>query len=401
MDFTKLYAQRVCHMRASEIRELLKYAQEPDFISFGGGMPSPNSFPVKPIKKFAVKVLKEHGPQALQYGATEGLASLREILIERMKRYDIACNMDEIIITSGLQQALDLTGKIFLDPGDVVVVELPTFLGAITSWNCYQPEYLPVSMDNQGMRTHELEQKLKEAKAQGKKVKFIYTIPTFQNPLGVTMSLERRKHLLEIAEKFEIPVIEDDPYRELRYSGKDVPTIKSMDKTGSVIYFNTFSKILSPGFRLAWVIGNSDVIRKMVIAKQGADLSSNIFVQYIANEYMRSGMVDKQVKKIRRMYKRKRNIMLRALTKHFPKEAKWTRPEGGMFLWVTLPVSLKDTVDMYEEIKREKIIYVYGVAFCVDGSGHNTMRLNFSNTDDDKIEEGVRRLANIVKRRLG
>jgi 2-aminoadipate transaminase len=251
------------------------------------------------------------------------------------------------------------------------------------------------------MCTNEFEEKLKEAKAQGKKIKFIYTIPTFQNPFGVTMSLERRQHLLEIAEKFEIPIVEDDPYRELRYSGKDVPTIKSMDKKGLVIYFNTFSKIFSPGFRLGWVIGNSDVIKKMTIVKQGADLSSNIFSQYIADEYVRSGMVDKQVKKIRSMYKRKKNIMLKALAKHFPKEAKWTKPEGGLFLWVTLPPGLKDSVNMFEEIRRERVAFVHGAAFCVDGSGHDAMRLNFSNTDDDKIEEGVKRLANIVKRRLG
>lgn len=391
------YADRVKGMKASEIRELLKLTQDPKMISFGGGMPSPHSFPVKGIQKIADKILKKHGAQALQYGPTEGIKQLRESLINRMKKKGIKCNEDEILITSGSQQALDLMPKIFLNPGDFVVVECPSYIGALIAFNAYQPKFISISMDDNGMDTYELEEKIKEHK--GKPIKFIYTVPTFQNPAGVTMSLERRKHLLEIARKYKILIFEDDAYSELRYSGKPIPSIKSLDKDGNVIYTSTFSKILSPGFRLGWVIADKDIIRKMVIAKQGTDLSSNIFVQYIADEYIRSGMIDKQIPKIKKMYKRKRDIMLRVLKKHFPKGCKWTKPAGGLFIWVTLPSHIY-TKEMFKEAIKEKVAYVHGEAFCVEGKGHNEMRLNFSNTDNDKIEIGIKRLAKIIKEKM-
>jgi 2-aminoadipate transaminase len=392
------YADRTEFMKASEIRELLKLTEDTQIISFGGGMPSPNSFPIKFVDKITKKVLKNHGPQALQYGPTEGLTLLREALIKRMeKTRNIKCNLNQILITSGSQQVLDLTSKILINPGDYIVVECPTYIGALTAFNAYQPNYIPIQMDENGMKTEELEEKIKENK--DKPIKFIYTIPTFQNPAGVSLSLDRRKHLLEIAERYDIPILEDEAYSELNYSSKDLPPIKSMDKKGLVIYTHTFSKVLSPGFRLGWVVGNEEIIRKIAIAKQGADLCTNMFVQFIAEEYIKSGLIDKQIPKIRKMYKKKRDIMLKALEKHFPKGSSWTRPDGGMFIWVRLPDKV-DTKEMFLDAIKAKVAYVNGAAFCTDGKGQNCMRLNFSNTDDDKIEEGIKRLAKIMKERL-
>jgi len=392
------YADRTNFMKASEIRELLKLTEDPEIISFGGGMPNPKSFPINFVKKITKKVLKEHGPQALQYGPTEGITPLREVLIKRMEETrNIKCNLNQILITSGSQQVLDLVSKILINPGDYIVVECPTYIGALTAFNAYQPNYIPVQMDKNGMKTDELEEKIKASK--DKPIKFIYTVPTFQNPAGVTLSLERRKHLLEIAETYDIPILEDEAYSELNYSGKDILPIKSMDKNGLVIYTHTLSKVLSPGFRLGWAIGNEEIIRKIAIAKQGADLCTNMFVQFIAKEYIESGLIDKQIPKIRRMYKRKRNIMLKALKENFPEGSTWTKPGGGMFIWVTLPEKI-NTKEMFEDALKAKVAYVHGAAFCVDGKGHNAMRLNFSNTDDNKIEEGIKRLGEIIKERL-
>jgi 2-aminoadipate transaminase len=389
------FAKRTKVMKASEIRELLTLTERMDVISFGGGMPNPLSFPIPQVKKIVRKILAEKGKEALQYGTTEGLTKLRKELIKRMRKYGIKCSLNEITITTGSQQALDLIAKIFLDPKDYVVVELPTYLGAICAFNPYQVNYIPIEMDENGMKTDELEKKLKRFK-KIKKVKLIYTVPTFQNPTGITMSLERRKHLLEIAEKFGIPIVEDDAYRELIYDDKLLPPLKSLDKKGLVIYLSTFSKILSPGFRLGWVIANKKITRKIVIAKQGADLCSNVFSQYIAYEYLKSGFVDKQIKKIRKMYKRKRNIMLKALQKYFPPGAKWTEPNGGLFIWVELPKKF-NTRKLFNKAIKKKVAFVHGAAFFVDARGKNTMRLNFSNSSDKDIVLGIKRLAKVIK----
>jgi 2-aminoadipate transaminase len=389
------YADRTNFMKASEIRELLKVTEDPEIISFAGGMPSPHSFPVEYIERITRDVIENHGPQALQYGPTEGLRSLRESLIKSLQRTKgIKCNLDQILVTSGSQQVLDLMPKILINPGDVIIVESPTYVGALTAFNAYQPNYVSVRMDGRGMNTEYLENWLNGNR--GKPVKLIYTIPSFQNPSGITMSLDRRKHLLEIAEKFNIPVLEDDAYSELRYSGKDIPSLKSMETKTLVVYTRTFSKTLSPGFRLGWVVGNEEVVRKIAIAKQGADLCTNMFVQYIAQAYVESGLIDQQVKKIIKIYSEKRDLMLDALERHFPKGATWTRPDGGMFIWVTLPEGI-DTRKMLPEALKAKVAYVDGAAFSPDGSGGNNMRLNFSNTDDEMIEEGIKRLGQIIR----
>lgn len=392
------YADRTNFMKASEIRELLKLTEDPKIISFGGGMPSPHSFPIKIVERITKKVLEKHGSQALQYGPTEGITPLRELLIKRMKKTrNIKCNLNQIIITTGSQQVLDLVPKILVNPGDYIVVESPTYVGALSAFNAYQPNYISVKMDENGIKTDELEEKIKSNRE--KPIKFIYTIPAFQNPSAITMSLERKKHLLEIAETYDIMILEDEAYSELSYNNKRLPPIKSMDKNDKVIYTHTLSKVLSPGFRLGWVVGNEELIRKMAIAKQGADLCTNMLVQFIAVDYIKSGFIDKQIPKIRKMYKKKRDIMLKALEKHFPEGSCWTKPEGGMFIWVSLPEKI-DTKKIFEDAIKAKVAYVPGAAFCVDGCGKNCMRLNFSNTDDDKIEEGIKRLSKIIKERL-
>lgn len=392
------YADRTNFMKASEIRELLKLTENPNIISFGGGMPSPNAFPIKIIESITKRVLEKHGAQALQYGPTEGITPLRESLIKRMKKTrGIKCNLNQLIITTGSQQVLDLVPKILVNLGDYIVVESPTYVGALSAFNSYQPKYISIRMDENGMRTDELEEKIKHNT--DKTIKFIYTIPEFQNPAGVSMSSERKKHLLEIAETYDILILEDEAYSELEYTRKRLPPLKSMDKNDRVIYTHTLSKVLSPGFRLGWVIGSEEIIRKMAIAKQGTDLCTNMLVQFIAEDYIRSGFIDKQIPKIRKMYKKKRDIMLKALEKHFPDGSSWTKPEGGMFIWVSLPDKI-DTKEMFADAIKAKVAYVPGASFCVDGSGKNCMRLNFSNTDDNKIEEGIKRLAKIIKERM-
>jgi len=392
------YADRTEFMKASEIRELLKLTENPDIISFGGGMPSPHAFPIKVVEKIVKKVLEKNGTQALQYGPTEGITPLREALIKRMeKTRGIKCNLNQIIITTGSQQVLDLVPKILINPGDCIVVECPTYVGALTAFNCYQPNYIPVHVDENGMKTDELEEKIKANK--NKTIKFIYTIPIFQNPSGVTLSLERKKHLLEIANAYDILILEDEAYSELEYSKMRLPSLKSMDKNEKVIYTHTLSKVLSPGFRLGWLIASEEIVRKMAIAKQGVDLCTNMLVQFIAEEYIKSGYIDKQIPKIRKMYKKKRDIMLKALENYFPEGSCWNKPEGGMFIWVSLPEKI-DTKEMFLDAIKAKVAYVNGSAFCVDGCDRNCMRLNFSNTDDNKIEEGIRRLAKIIKERL-
>ncbi len=395
------FARRVNEMRASEIRELLELTTHPDIISFAGGLPSPHSFPVKKIEELSLRVLKREGTTALQYGATEGVREFRRTIAKRMKtKFKMKCNEENILITTGSQQALDLTTKIFINPRDLIVVEIPTYIGALCSFRNYQSKFLTVGIDSEGMKTQELESKLKKlGKEKRKRVKFIYSIPNFHNPKGVTLSLERRKHLIEISEKYKIPILEDDPYIELRYKGKPLPSMKSMDKNGLVIYTSTFSKILSPGFRTGWIVASKELTRKLAIAKQGTDLSTNVFCQYVANEYIKTGSMDKHIPKIIKMYKKREKIMLDSLERYFPRGCSWTKPSGGMFLWVELPKKI-DTKKMFKEAVKHKVAYVHGAAFCVDNSGHNEMRLNFSNQDEDRIEEGIKRLANLIKKKI-
>jgi len=391
------FAQRTLSMKGSAIREMLKYTQMPDMISFAGGMPAPESFPVKEFKDACIRVLDEKGAEALQYGSSEGYLPLREMIAWYTAQLNFEVSTDNILITTGSQQALDLIGKIFINPGDRILVESPTYLGALQAWNAYGAEYVTVDSDKYGMIPEALERSLRLGP------KFIYVLPNFQNPTGVTMSLERREKLVELADRYGVPIIEDDPYGKLRFEGEDLPSVVVLDNkirgssgtySGNVIYLSTFSKILSPGIRLAWVIAPTQVIEKLVLAKQGTDLHTPSFTQMVAYEVGKNGFLTNYIPRICDIYRERRNVMLDCLTEHMPAGVKWTHPEGGLFLWLTLPEHAKST-DLLMESLQEKVAFVSGAAFFANGGGENTIRLNFSNAKPAKINEGIARLGRV------
>jgi len=394
------YAQRTQRMTSSAIRELLKLTEDPEVISFAGGLPAPDVFPVEEFNAACGQVLKEWGGLALQYGSTEGYLPLREMIARHTARYGISVGPENILITSGSQQALDLLGKVFINPGDRILVEEPTYLGALQAWNAYGAEYVTVRMDENGMVTDELDNALRSG------VKFIYVLPNFQNPTGVTLAQERRQQLIEIADRYGVPIIEDDPYGQLRYEGENLPSIVSMDNEfrrnggneyrGNVIYLSTFSKTLAPGLRLAWVIAPAQVIRKLVQAKQGADLHTATFNQIVAYEVARGGFIDRHIWLIRRVYGERRNIMLDAMEELFPPGVKWTKPQGGLFLWGMLPKGM-DTTEVFKIAVKRKVAFVPGTSFFALGGGENTMRLNFSYSNPDQIQTGIERLGKLLK----
>ena len=398
------YAQRTSRMKSSAIRELLKLTELPDVISFAGGLPAPDVFPVKEFQEACQKVLQEQGARALQYGTTEGYLPLREFIAQQTIRQGIHVTPDNILITSGSQQALDLLGKIFVDPGNHILVESPTYLGALQAWSMYGAEYVTVPSDDDGMQTDALEEAFRAGP------KLIYVLPNFQNPTGVTIPYERRQRIIELADHYGVPVIEDDPYGQLRFEGEDIPSLMKIDEklhpqndqmsyNGNVIYLSTFSKTLAPGIRLAWVIAPADVIRKLVMAKQGADLHTATFNQIVAYEVVCNGFLDQHIRLIRRVYQERRDVMLESLEEHMPAGIKWTHPLGGLFLWVTLPESI-DTASIFEQAVEQKVAFVPGASFYPCGGGDNTMRLNFSNASPAKINEGISRLARVVRSKL-
>ena len=398
-DLSRLFSDRAKKFRKSEIRELLKVTESPDIISFAGGLPNPATFPIKELQDISNYILRNHGKEALQYGTTEGYRELRKILAERAYKDGIDATEENMLITGGSQQALDIIGKIFLEPGDTAIVGLPSYLGGLNAFRSYECNMVGIPLDKDGMITDILEEKVKELIKNEIIPKFIYVIPTFQNPAGVVLSEKRRKKLLDIANEYDLLVIEDDPYSRLRYNGNPVKPIKSFDEENRVLYMSTFSKILSPGFRLAWVIGDTEIIKKMVIAKQAMDLCTNTFTQHLAYEFIRRGSLDLHILKIIEIYKPKRDIMIKNIEEHFPEGYTCNRPEGGMFAWVTLPEYI-DTEKMFIEALKEKVAYVHGKAFHVDGSGGNTMRLNFSYPSNEQIEEGIKRLAKVIEKEI-
>lgn len=393
------FAQRTQRMGSSAIRELLKLTEKPDIISFGGGMPAPEVFPIDEFRAACERVLIDNGPLSLQYSSTEGYMPLRELIARHTARYGIEVTPDNILITSGSQQALDLLGKILINPGDRILVESPTYLGALQAWNAYGAEYVTVPMDEDGMITDELEEALRSGP------KFIYVLPNFQNPTGSTLAMERRMKLIELADRYGVPIVEDDPYGQLRYEGEHLPSVVSLDGQfrdncqicyrGNVIYLSTFSKILAPGLRLAWVIAPPEVIRKLVQAKQGGDLHTATFNQLVAYEISRGGFIDRHIKVIRECYGERRNVMLAAMDGYFPPEVDWTHPQGGLFLWGTLPEYL-NSADVLKTAIEQKVAFVPGYSFFPCGGGHNTMRINFSNATPEKIREGVARLGAVL-----
>lgn len=396
------YAMRTQRMKSSAIRELLKLTEDPEIISFAGGLPAPDVFPIKEIEEACIRVLREKGAMALQYGSTEGYLPLREMICRHTARYGVEVTPDNVMITAGSQQALDLLGKIFINRGDRVLVESPTYLGALQAWNMYGAEYVAVPSDEDGMITDELEAALRYGP------KFIYVLPNFQNPTGVTLSEERRHRLVELADRYGVPIIEDDPYGQLRFEGRHLPSVALLDSlarnreacySGNVIYLSTFSKTLAPGLRLAWVIAPPEVISKLVQAKQGADLHTATFNQVVAYEVGKGGFLNEHVKHICEVYHERRDVMLDTLAEHMPPSVHWTKPKGGLFLWVTMPEGT-DTNDIFREAVAEKVAFVPGESFHPRGGGLNTMRLNFSNATNEKINEGIARLARVLERHI-
>lgn len=394
------YAHRMQKMGSSVIRELLKLTEQPDIISFAGGLPAPDVFPVEEFRQACNYVLDHFGPQALQYSTTEGYTPLREMIARHTARYAVEVTADNILITSGSQQALDFIGRLFVNRGDYIVVESPTYLGALQAWNAYGAQYIPVRADENGMIVDELEAALRIGP------KFIYVLPNFQNPSGSTLSLERRQKLIELADRYGVPIVEDDPYGQLRYEGEHIPSIVTLDSeyrgpngghySGNVIYLSTFSKLLAPGLRLAWVIAPPEVIRKLVMAKQAADLHTPSFNQYVAYEVAKGGFLDEHVKKIRAVYKERRDVMFEMMEEMFPAGVTWSKPHGGMFLWGVLPEGM-DAADVLKRAIEKKVAFVPGEAFHPRGGGKNTMRINFSYSSPETIREGVTRLGTTLK----
>jgi 2-aminoadipate transaminase len=396
----EFYSVLASKMEASAIREILKLVQNPEVISLAGGMPDPVTFPVEEIKEISQNIFNKKSAQALQYSSTEGLPELRECILAHLAKDGNNGELENIIISSGSQQGLDLVGKTFLSPGDVAIVELPSYLAALNAFHSYGGELVGIPMDEDGMQMDILEEKLTQLKNEGKKVKFIYTISNFQNPAGVTMSLARRKKIIEIAHKFNVFIVEDNPYEKLRFEGESIPSIYSLEKNGSVISLGTFSKILCPGLRLAWILGNKEIIRKMAILKQAIDLCTSILSQLIACEYCQSGKLEENIKSNVQIYKKKRDTMLNALEKYFPKEAAWTKPQGGFFVVATLPEYI-DTGEMFKEAIKENVAYVPGAPFFADGKGQNTMRLSFCFPSVEDIDEGIKRIGQVIKKKIG
>ncbi len=399
VQWQQLYAHRSEGMRASDIREILKVTAQPDVISLAGGLPAPELFPIDEYRRAFEWVLESEGAVALQYGPSEGYRPLRTYLAERLGGFGLSCTADDILITNGSQQALDLIGKIMLDPDDVVVVEKPTYLGALQAFNQYQASYVVVPMDEEGMLVDELEPLLARPLPTGRRIKFIYAIPNFQNPTGRSLSLPRRMRLVELASHYGVPIVEDDPYGELRYEGERLPTLKSLDTSGCVLYLGTFSKILAPGLRLGWVVTSPEAMEVLLHGKQPADLHTGMIQQMATYQVCRNGFVDSHVEQIKAFYKERRDVMLRALEEYFPREAHCTHPAGGLFVWAELPRHV-DTRELLVEAVRNKVAFVPGQGFHPDNTGTNTMRLNFSNVPPDQLREGVRRLGKAIDKRL-
>lgn len=387
------FAKRIEGLKGSEIRELLKLTEKPEVISFAGGLPAPELFPIEEMKEISKVVLDESGTQALQYSTTEGFPPLREQIAKRMNsKNKTNITKDDILITNGSQQGLDFAGKAFLDEGDIVLCESPSYLGAINAFKSYRPNFIEVPTDNNGMIMEELENILSTTE----NIKMIYVIPDFQNPTGRTWPLERRKKFMEIINKYEIPVIEDNPYGELRFKGEGLPSLKSMDKKGLVIFLGTFSKIFCPGYRIGWTCASQKILSKFIFIKQGADLQASTISQREVSKFIDLYDLDKHVEKIKEVYERRRDLMLETMKSEFPEGIEYTHPEGGLFTWVELPSHLDSRVIMQDCLKNN-VAYVPGGSFFPNGGKENCFRLNYSNMPDDRIVEGIKRLGEVLK----
>lgn len=393
MQFSNL----AMNLKASEIRELLKLTTMPEIISFAGGLPAPELFPTEDLKKVDEAVLTKEGQAALQYGTTEGYTPLREQIAGRMKKsFMVDCTPENIVITSGSQQGLSLLAQIFLNPGDVVLVESPTYLGAINAFKLCGPEFVEVPTDDKGIIPEELEKILAKY---GDRVRMMYVIPEFQNPTGITWPMERRKAFMDIINRYDFPVLEDDPYGELRFDGDKVPSLKSMDTKGNIIFLGSFSKILMPGLRIAWMVADPTIIDKVVKLKQAVDLQSSSFGQRQTSFFIDMYDLDAHVAKIKELYKKRRNLMCDSMKEYFPEGITFTYPEGGLFTWVTLPEGM-DAKELMPKVLAKNVAYVPGGPFYPHGGNANHFRLNYSNMPEERIVEGIKRLAEVLKEEL-
>lgn len=393
MEFS--FSKRVNNIKPSAIRELAKLIQDPEIISFAGGMPAPELFPIEEMRKISSSIINQKGRKALQYSSTEGVYDLRKNIADRIKKFNVNCLPDNILITSGSQQGLEFTGKLFIDEGDEIICESPSYIGALNAFRCYNPKFVEVPMDNKGMIMDELEKILKTHP----KVKFIYTIPNYQNPTGVSMSDERKKRLIELSLKYNIPVIEDNPYIELKFDEKDNFPIKSYDKEDNVIYLGSFSKTFCPGLRVGWILASEEIIRKYTLIKQGVDLHVNTLAQMEILEFISNYDYDGHISKIRSVYKKRRDVMLKTIEDEFPKEVVFTRPEGGMFIWVELPKYM-DATDIFKKALEKKVAFVPGEPFYSNGGTKNCFRLNYATMSENRIIEGIKRIGQVLREEI-
>ncbi|MFL6213351.1 MAG: PLP-dependent aminotransferase family protein [Blastocatellia bacterium] len=391
---TYRFARRMSRMVVSEVREILKVTEHPEIISFAGGLPAPELFPVAAIAQAHAEVFAEEGSQAMQYSTTEGVRPLREWIARRVGERGVKATADNVVVTTGSQQAIDLIAKVFLDPGDEVIVENPCYLAALQSFSGFEARFITVESDDHGMRTDQVEAALRRSRP-----KLIYVVSEFSNPKGTSLSTERREHLVKLARQFGVPIFEDDPYSELRYMGERPLPLAAYDSDGWVIRASTFSKTLSPGIRIGWVTAADEIIQEMVIAKQAADLHTSTIEQCAAARLLKTFDYDGHIANLRRVYGQRCMTMRNAIETYFPSETRWTRPEGGLFLWVELPERV-NAREVFEEALKQKVAFVTGDAFFANEARHNFMRLNFSNQQPEMIEEGIKRIAGVLKRRL-
>ncbi|MDO4178022.1 MAG: PLP-dependent aminotransferase family protein [Phascolarctobacterium sp.] len=385
------FAERMLGEKSNVVKEALKLTAQPDIISFAGGLPAPESFPINEIELASAKLFVEKGTSAVQYNCMEGLPALRNKIAERMTScHNINCTADEIMITSGSQQGIDMSGRIFLNPGDYVVCESPTYTAAVTTYKNYQANFLAIDTDDEGMIIEDLAAKL----ATCPNAKLIYVIPNYQNPSGKTWSVERRKALLQYAEQYNIPIVEDNPYGELRYEGEELPSIKSMDTKGLVLYMGSFSKVLCPGFRVGYIISSPEIMDMLCQVKQSTDLQSSTFTQMVIFQYLTDNDIDKHILELRAIYKHKRDLMLGTMEKCFPKEAKFTYPHGGMFTWVELPKEI-DTQELFPKAIAKKVAYIPGATFFPNGGVNNCLRMSYSSSSDEQIIKGITALGEL------
>ncbi len=386
------FAKRASTLKASEIRELLKLTEKPEIISFAGGLPAPELFPIDKITVIVQDILQNDAKAALQYSATEGFVLLREIIAnQRMTLANVKTTPDNVLITAGSQQGIDFSARLFLDDGDYIICEDPSYLGAINVFNTYHAKYLPIPMDEEGMIMEELEKTL-QAYPQAK---LIYTIPDFQNPTGRTMSVARRKRLAELAAQYKIAVIEDNPYGELNFEGHRLPAIQSFDAEGWVIYLGSFSKTFCPGYRIGWICAEDTVLNKFVMLKQVADLQCSSIAQREVAYFMQRYSLDEHVASIIAVYKKRRDLMLDGIAKYFPAGVKYTLPAGGLFTWVELKPGI-NAAELLIEALKENVAFVPGAPFFANGGNHNFLRLNYSNMPEERIVEGIKRLGKVL-----